>query len=44
MEERDYVDLLSKFKVLDKQILKTTKELDNAAKHHLALLNPTLVK
>jgi hypothetical protein len=25
MEERDYVDLLSKMKVLDEQILKTTK-------------------
>jgi hypothetical protein len=41
MEEREYVDLLSKLKVLDEQILVTKKQLDNAAKHHLGLLNLT---
>ncbi len=44
MEEREYVDLLSKLKVLDEQILETTKPLDNVVKHHLALLNPTLAR
>jgi hypothetical protein len=44
MEEKEYVDLLSKLKVLDKQILEIIKQLNNATKHHLALLNPTLVK
>jgi hypothetical protein len=44
MEEREYVDLLSKLKVLDKKILGTTKQLDNVAKHHLGLLNPTLAR
>ncbi len=44
MEEREYVDLLSKLKVLNEQILETTKQLDNATKHHLVLLNPTLTK
>ncbi len=44
MEEREYVDLLSKLKVLDEQILEPTKQLDNATKHHLVLLCPTLVR
>jgi hypothetical protein len=44
MEEREYVDLLSKLKIFHKQILETTKQLDNAAKHYLVLLNPTLAK
>jgi hypothetical protein len=42
MEEREYVDLLSKLKIFDEQILEITKQLDNATKHHFALLNPTL--
>jgi hypothetical protein len=44
MEGKEYVDFLLKLKVFDEQILEIIKQLDNATKHHLALLNLTLVR